>query len=82
MVATSGGVILGVGVAQPLVFSLAGGPSAWQTLRVIFTAVCLISMIIPTFALRRRRQLAGGEPVVASMAQLRPVFANCRSLSC
>lgn len=76
MVATIGGVILGVGVAQPLVFSLGGGASAWHTMGAIFAAVCLVSMIIPAFALRGQRLLPSGEPATALMAQFRPVFAN------
>jgi GPH family glycoside/pentoside/hexuronide:cation symporter len=76
MVSTIGGVILGVGVAQPLVFSLGGGARGWHTMGMIFAAVCLVSMIIPAFALRRQKLVGSGEPPANLIEQFRPVLAN------
>jgi GPH family glycoside/pentoside/hexuronide:cation symporter len=76
MVATIGGVILGVGVAQPLVFALGGGAYAWHTMGWVFAAICLVSMIIPALVLRKRRPLGGGEPPANLLEQFRPVLAN------
>jgi len=76
MIATMGGVLLGVGIAQPMVYSLGGGVYAWHTLGWSFAAICLVSMIIPALALRRTKLLAGGQPQDNFLAQFRPILAN------
>ena len=76
MASTIGGVILGVGVAQPLVFSLGGGARGWHTMGAIFAAVCLVSMIIPAFALRKQKLVGSGEPPANLIEQFRPILAN------
>jgi GPH family glycoside/pentoside/hexuronide:cation symporter len=76
MVATIAGVILGVGVAQPLVFALGGAARGWHTMGVIFAGVCLVTMIVPAFALRRQKLAGSGEPPANLIEQFRPILAN------
>ncbi|PEQ11381.1 MFS transporter [Novosphingobium sp. PC22D] len=76
MVATIGGVILGVGVAQPLVFALGGGPHGWHVMAFSFALVCLLSMALPAFALRRVPLLEGDAAPAKLLHQMKPVLAN------
>jgi GPH family glycoside/pentoside/hexuronide:cation symporter len=45
MAFTVGGVILGVGVAQPLVFHF-GGALGWHMMAIVFAGICLVSMLV------------------------------------
>ncbi|MFK7830475.1 MAG: MFS transporter [Congregibacter sp.] len=47
------GVIMGVGLAQPLVFMLGGDAAAWRTMAMIFGAVCLLAMLITAYGVPR-----------------------------
>lgn len=76
MIATMGGVVLGVGVAQPLVFQLGGGAKGWHTMAIVFSILCLATMVIPAIVLRRTRLLSSGEPPARILDQLSAVFAN------
>jgi len=76
MAATIGGVILGVGVAQPLVFALGGGAQGWQTMAVVFAVICLVSMLIPAFALRKTKMLESDAVPAGLFQQMRPVLDN------
>lgn len=48
------GVVLSVGLAQPIVAHLGGGPDAWQTMAVILGGVAIICMLATPFGLRGR----------------------------
>lgn len=76
MVATIGGVMLGVGVAQPLIFALGGGERGWQTMGVLFAGICFVTMLIPAVALRRTPLIPGAQTPARIMEQFRPVLAN------
>ncbi|WP_317928568.1 MFS transporter [Halioxenophilus sp. WMMB6] len=43
------GVIMGVGLAQPLVFMLGGDAAAWRTMAIIFGTVCLGAMLATAY---------------------------------
>jgi len=49
MVFTVLAVVLGIGLAQPLVFKLGGDAAAWQIVGVVFGVICLISMLSTSF---------------------------------
>lgn len=70
------GVLIGVGVAQPLVFALGGGAYGWHIMAVSLAAVCLVSMLVPALTLRRVAMLPGGDSPERLLGQLKPVFAN------
>lgn len=76
MVFTIFGVLLGVGVAQPLIFWLGGGALGWHVMAAVFGLLCLVSMLIPAIGLRRVTLLPGGETPARLRDQIRPVFAN------
>lgn len=45
MIFVTAGVLLGVGVAQPLVFWTGGGHAGWHAMGLIFGLFCLVSML-------------------------------------
>lgn len=53
MVATSMGVMCGIGLAQPTVFWLGGGARGWQGMALIFSLVCLAAMMTTALGLRK-----------------------------
>lgn len=76
MLFTTAGVLIGIGVAQPLVFALGGGSHGWHVMAIALGAVCLVSMTVPALTLRKVALLPGGAIPVGLLAQLRPVLAN------
>lgn len=48
------GVIASVGMAQPLVQRLGGGPDAWRTMATVLGALSLLSMLVTPLGLRRQ----------------------------
>lgn len=76
MVATIGGVIIGVGVAQPLVFALGGGAFGWRVMAITLASVCFATMIVPALFLRRVPLLQGDANPGVLIDQLRPVLRN------
>ncbi|MBS7669036.1 MFS transporter [Croceicoccus sp. 1NDH52] len=45
MIFVTAGVLLGVGVAQPVVFWFGGGYAGWHSMGLIFGLICLVSML-------------------------------------
>ncbi|MEP4892319.1 MAG: MFS transporter [Aliiglaciecola sp.] len=43
------GVVMGVGLAQPLVFMLGGDAAAWRTMAVIFGSISLLAMLATAY---------------------------------
>lgn len=76
MLFTTVGVLIGVGVAQPLVFALGGGAYGWHIMALSLSAVCLVTMLVPALTLRRVAMLPGGATPERLLGQLKPVFAN------
>lgn len=60
MVFTIGGVLMGVGLAQPMIHNLGGGESAWHMMALVFATVCLVSMLISAIGLRKVPLLSSG----------------------
>lgn len=76
MYATVGGVLIGVGVAQPLVFALGGGATGWHVMAVSFALICLVTMLIPAIGLRGVPLLKSEGSAALISQQLRPVTKN------
>ncbi|MCC2976535.1 MFS transporter [Sphingomonas sp. PL-96] len=76
MVFTIIGVMLGVGLAQPLIFWLGGGAHGWHVMAIAFAGICLVSMLVTALGLRHVALLPGGESPPRLRDQLAPVFAN------
>ena len=76
MLFTIVGVLVGVGVAQPLVFAFGGGARGWHAMSLILGVVCLVSMLVPALGLARVRLLPGGEAPPRLLQQIGPVLAN------
>ena len=47
------GVVMGVGLAQPLVFRLGGDAAAWLTMALIFGGFCLLAMLATAYGVPR-----------------------------
>ncbi len=47
------GVVMGVGLAQPLVFMLGGDAAAWSMMALIFGSICLMAMLATAFGVPR-----------------------------
>ncbi len=47
------GVVMGVGLAQPLVFMLGGDAAAWRTMALIFGVTCLVAMLATAYGVPR-----------------------------
>lgn len=73
VIASTVGVLLAVGAAQPLVYAFGGGASGWRTMGVLFGAISLATMLTTAITLRRVRLIAEAPPasgsLLASIAQ-------------
>ncbi|MEQ8514809.1 MAG: MFS transporter [Chromatocurvus sp.] len=58
MVFAVAGVVLGVGLAQPLVFQLGGDAAAWRTMACIMGAICLVAMLGTAYGVPRKQDLS------------------------
>jgi len=76
MLFTTAGVLIGVGVAQPLVFALGGGAYGWHVMAISLGLVCFVSMMVPALTLRRVPMLPGGAMPTGLLQQIKPVLAN------
>ncbi len=76
MLFTTGGVLIGIGVAQPLVFALGGGAHGWHVMAIALSILSLVAMLVPAIALRGVAMLPGTEAPVRLVDQLAPAFRN------
>lgn len=51
MIFVSSGVLLGIGVAQPMVYWFGGQSAGWKAMAAIFSLICLVSMLGSTIGL-------------------------------
>ncbi|HWU03690.1 MAG TPA: MFS transporter [Novosphingobium sp.] len=70
------GVLLGVGLAQPVVFHFGGGAHGWHVMAVLFGGVCLVSMLATALAFWRFRSPRPATPPLTLAGQLRVALAN------
>lgn len=76
MVFTTVGVLIGVGVAQPLIAALGGGGAGWRGMGLILGLICLISMLTTAIGLARAPLIAGETTNGSVLAQLLHVRQN------
>lgn len=53
MVFSTLGVLVGVGVAQPLIYGLGGGVHGWTVMAIVLGAICLVTMLVTAIGLAR-----------------------------
>ena len=70
------GVLIGVGVAQPMIFALGGGAYGWHVMAAVLAVICLVSMLIPALSLRRVPTIAGAAAPTRLLDQIAPVLRN------
>jgi GPH family glycoside/pentoside/hexuronide:cation symporter len=74
MVFTAVGLIVGVGLAQPLVLWFGGGRDGWTSMALILATICCLSMVGCYFGLRRL-------PLSQSFAESLPLLTQFRVAS-
>lgn len=67
VIASTVGVLLAVGVAQPMVFALGGGGHGWRVMGLTLGAIALVTMLTTAVSLRNVSLLADGEPAARSL---------------
>lgn len=76
MIFTIIGVLLGVGLAQPMIFWLGGGAYGWHMMSLSFALICLVSMLISAIGLRKVKLLPGSDQQLNLRDQMKPVLKN------
>jgi GPH family glycoside/pentoside/hexuronide:cation symporter len=76
MVFTMVGVVFGVGFAQPLVSWLGGGAHAWSVMGAIVAGICLLSMLVPAFGLRKLPIVAAVQAPPPLSRQIKLAWSN------
>ena len=70
------GVIMGVGLAQPLVFKLGGDAAAWQTMAIIFGTICIFAMLATAYGVPRNFGQAQVEDPRKLLSRFSSVWIN------
>lgn len=70
------GVLVGVGVAQPLIEHFGGGARGWHMMSYVLGAVCLVSMLVTATGMRRVPLILAGSVPGSLMQQLAVVRRN------
>jgi len=70
------GVLIGVGVAQPLIEHFGGGSSGWHGMSLVLGVICLASMLTTASGLRRVPLIMAGAVEGGLWQQVKPVLAN------
>jgi len=76
MVFATLGVLIGVGVAQPLIAAYGGGAHGWHVMSYVLGAICLVSMLVTATGLRRVPLIMAGSVPGNLWRQLQPVRRN------
>lgn len=76
MLFTIVGVLIGVGVAQPLIFSMGGGAYGWHVMSWVLGLICLVSMMATAIGLRGVALIPGAATTGSLLSQLAPVRTN------
>ena len=76
MVFATFGVLVGVGLAQPIIAHFGGGAAGWHMMSWIFGALCLVSMLTTASGLRRVPLIHAGAVPGSLLDQMRTVGAN------
>jgi len=76
IVFTTIGVVIGVGVAQPLIAAMGGGAAGWRGMGLVLGLICLASMLATALGLARIRLIPGEPSSGGMLAQLAQVRGN------
>lgn len=76
MVFTTLGVLVGVGVAQPLIEMLGGGEAGWRGMAAVLALTCLLSMLVTAVGLARANLIEAAPAQGSLWSQLAPVRKN------
>lgn len=76
MVFATLGVLIGVGLAQPIIEHFGGGPAGWHAMSWIFGALCLASMLVTASGLVRVPLIQAGAVAGSLREQLAVVSRN------
>ncbi|WP_372732407.1 MFS transporter [Novosphingobium sp.] len=70
------GVLVGVGLAQPIITHFGGGAAGWHAMSWIFGALCLVSMLTTASGLRKVPLIQAGAVAGSLVGQLKVVSRN------
>jgi GPH family glycoside/pentoside/hexuronide:cation symporter len=76
MVFATLGVLVGVGLAQPIIVNFGGGAAGWHAMSWIFGAICLVSMLTTASGMRKVPLIQAGAVAGSLREQLRVVGRN------
>lgn len=76
MVFATLGVLVGVGLAQPIIVHFGGGTAGWHAMSWIFGAICLLSMLTTASGMRKVPLIQAGSVAGSLREQLRVVGRN------
>jgi glycoside/pentoside/hexuronide:cation symporter, GPH family len=76
MVFTTIGVLIGVGVAQPLIAAFGDGAAGWRGMGAVLGLICLVTMLATALSLAKVRLIPGEPSSGGLLAQLAPVRGN------
>jgi len=69
-------VLVGVGLAQPIIAAFGGGAAGWHAMSWIFGALCLVSMLTTASGLRKVPLIQAGAVAGSLLGQLKVVSRN------
>ncbi|MBB4614797.1 MFS transporter [Novosphingobium taihuense] len=70
------GVLVGVGLAQPVILHFGGGAAGWHAMSWLFGALCLVSMLTTASGLRKVPLIQAGAVAGSLREQLKVVSRN------
>lgn len=70
------GVLVGVGLAQPVILHFGGGAAGWRAMSWLFGALCLVSMLTTASGLRKVPLIQAGAVAGSLREQLKVVSRN------
>lgn len=76
MIFATVGVLVGVGVAQPLIYALGGGQHGWTVMALVLGAICLVTMLVTAIGLARVPLIRDDLTPGTLLAQLGAVRTN------
>jgi GPH family glycoside/pentoside/hexuronide:cation symporter len=76
MAFATAGVVVGVGLAQPLIFHFGGGALGWRIMALAFSTLCLVSMGTTALGLRGVTLIAQGNTKARLLHQLSSAASN------
>ncbi|WP_082456331.1 MFS transporter [Novosphingobium sp. Leaf2] len=76
MIFSTLGVLVGVGVAQPLIYALGGGAHGWTVMALVLGAICLGTMLVTALGLMRTPMIRDEALPGSLLAQLGAIRGN------